>query len=373
MCHGSEKCAECKAREHHARLRYLAWCRRHRLAAVSVRNFYWYAGQVGSREAALLTGAAANPDEEHLPSDTTITDKQKKSIEEGDYGSDKDVETNTGDGSDASGEHPRHKKQSYRKRAYGDDDYEPGGTSDDFYAPAAGHEYHDPLQQGGWKMTHADDEGHAAWAHPSGHAIAGRDGPDGGDWQLFHPSGQPMGKPFRDPSHAQEAVRRHLSGHRKLAYRTPERKIIDAAATAIHKQAWSGWGPALFPKTRQVTGWDWNNHLNGYLANRPQHFACACGDSFPAPSGFHRCACGRQFNSYVIGTGGSNHQASADKFIVREIPVRDDVIVANRHLLTDPGQLGEGEDDETPTMKRPPADWARRGDGARWQGSPIGA
>ena len=98
------------------------------------------------------------------------------------------------------------------------------------------------------------------------------------------------------------------------------------------KQAWSGWGPAVFPETRQVTGWDWDNHLNGYLSNRPQHFACECGTPFSTPSGFHRCGCGKQWNSYVIGTGGSNHEAAADKYLVREIPVRPDVIVANRRL-----------------------------------------
>ena len=101
---------------------------------------------------------------------------------------------------------------------------------------------------------------------------------------------------------------------------------------AARKQSWSGWGPAQFPKTRQVTGWDWNPRLEGYLANRPQRFACECGDSFDTPTGFHRCACGKQWNSYVIGTGGSTHEASAEKYLVREIPVRHDVIVANRKL-----------------------------------------
>lgn len=245
------------------------------------------------------------------------------------------------------------------------------------------------------------------------------------------------------------------------------------------REAWMGWGPAVFSKAREVTGWNWDNHLNGYIANRPQHFACECGSQFPAPSGFQRCGCGRQWNSYVIGSGGNSHEASADKFIVREVPVRPDVIVANRrlsapdeanppsdaerayfadpadvpepyeplgdeyfaedhrqrnqdiaehpqdyphswdememapqhetgppgpshahhdpstgrqadpgsrwaavelvdprtgaiHRLVDPGELDEGEDDGMPTFKKPPADWANRGDGARWQKSPIG-
>lgn len=91
---------------------------------------------------------------------------------------------------------------------------------------------------------------------------------------------------------------------------------------------------------RHVAGWDWDNHLNGYTANKPGHFTCACNEQFPTPSGFHRCACGRQWNSYVIGTGGNSKEAAADKFLVREIPVRPDVIVANRKLASkfDPAQ-----------------------------------
>ena len=100
------------------------------------------------------------------------------------------------------------------------------------------------------------------------------------------------------------------------------------------KQAWSGWGPAVVPKTRHVAGWDWNDYQNGYLTNTPRHFECSCGDQFPTPSGFHRCACGKQWNSYVIGSGGGHKEARADQFIVREVPVRPDVIVANRKLAS---------------------------------------
>jgi hypothetical protein len=116
-------------------------------------------------------------------------------------------------------------------------------------------------------------------------------------------------------------------------YHDPDLGHVMQGRKGQRKQAWSGWGPSVAPKTRKVAGWDWDNHLNGYLANRPQHFACECGDSFPAPSGFQRCACGRQWNSYVIGSDGPGREASADKFIVREVPVRPDVIVANRRMV----------------------------------------
>jgi len=50
--------------------------------------------------------------------------------------------------------------------------------------------------------------------------------------------------------------------------------------------------------------------------------------------GHHECKCGRLWNGYVIGTGGSNHEAAAEKYLVREIMVRPDVIVASRQAAT---------------------------------------
>lgn len=131
----------------------------------------------------------------------------------------------------------------------------------------------------------------------------------------------------------------------------------------VRKLAWSGFGfgPSSFqPK---VAGWIWDSHLNGYIANAANKFACNCGESFEVPS-YHNCKCGKIYNSYVIGTGGDNHTASIEKYICREIQVRPDVIVANRkakrHKVTDPGALGDGEEDDLPTMKPVPQDWRRR-------------
>jgi hypothetical protein len=224
------------------------------------------------------------------------------------------------------------------------------------------------------------------------------------DWGMSEP------KPFADtrPGHevqhlkdkvhqfgdaAQQASERWQNGHGGLFEdQNAEERLKEKARFSSRKQAWTGWGPAVFPKARQVQGWNWDSHLNGYLANQPRHFECSCGQQFPAPSGFHRCSsCGTQWNSYVIGTGGSNHNASADKFLVREIPVRPDVIMANRklaglegtrlvdrsgniHTLVDPGEVDPdgGTDAGTSTFKQQPKDWARRGDGAKWQKSPIG-
>jgi hypothetical protein len=153
------------------------------------------------------------------------------------------------------------------------------------------------------------------------------------------------------------------------------------------KQAWSGWGPAQFPKTRKVAGWEWSDNLQAYLSNSPRVFTCGCNQEHQTPMGYQRCKCGKAYNSYVIGTGGSNKEASAEKFLVREIAVRPDVIVAkkkrktlqlvdphtgNIHRLIDPGELDEGEDPGHSTFKKPPGDWAKRGDGAKWTKNPIG-
>lgn len=177
--------------------------------------------------------------------------------------------------------------------------------------------------------------------------------------------------------------------------------------------------------TRKVAGWEWDDHLNGYLANKPTAFTCKCGSKHPVPS-YSTCKCGKIWNSYVIGTGGDHHQASVEKFICREVPVREGVIVANkreseiikytedeeeelplksascncwkgyervpgtkpcapgscrkcdshskkesgkvkRHNLSDPGPLGDGKDDKMPDINEDLGkDWYKRGPGGKY-------
>jgi hypothetical protein len=142
----------------------------------------------------------------------------------------------------------------------------------------------------------------------------------GHGWE--HASG-PSGRPYERP----QLTEKGDSGKTPRGRHEGRRKV-----------AWSGWGPAQFPKVREVPGWTWDTHLNGYLANRNHHFACDCGQSFPTPTGFRVCGgCGKQWNSYVIGTGGNVRSAAAEKFLVREIPVRKegDMIVASRRRAGD--------------------------------------
>lgn len=83
--------------------------------------------------------------------------------------------------------------------------------------------------------------------------------------------------------------------------------------------------------TRKVPGWKWDDHMNGYLSKEGRAFTCSCGESIPVPS-YTNCKCGSIWNAYAVGD--THHLASdtADMFIVRSIPVRPGVVMANRKL-----------------------------------------
>jgi hypothetical protein len=208
-----------------------------------------------------------------------------------------------------------------------------------------------------------------------------------------------------------QKLRKHLEGE-------PAAPAPVTAKSATRKEAWTGWGVQPESGTRKVAGFLWDAYLNGYVAHTPGKFACVCGTEIATPSGFQRCACGKQWNSYVIGTGGDRHEASAEKYLVREIPTRDGVIVASKTAcddsdddqdddsddkddekklpwekgssrdfaefvahayaaressifkLTEPGELGEGEDPGTATIGQQPEDWARRNPDGKWNKGP---
>jgi hypothetical protein len=104
--------------------------------------------------------------------------------------------------------------------------------------------------------------------------------------------------------------------------------------------------------TRKVSGWRWDDHLNGYLSKEARAFTCACGERIAAPS-YKTCACGKVWNVYAIGD--SHHLASdtADVYIAREIEVRPGVIMANRRMA------GDGQPKKYPhNQNRPRPAWA---------------
>ena len=122
---------------------------------------------------------------------------------------------------------------------------------------------------------------------------------------------------------------------------------------------------------RQVPGWEYDKHIEAYVAPHPRIFTCSCGENIKAPCGFMVCPCGRQWNSFVIGLGG-NHEASIDKILCREIPVRDNVIVASKRekgdlpintevTVSSPEWLYEmmGTTSEEENANRPPGGWSK--------------
>lgn len=109
-----------------------------------------------------------------------------------------------------------------------------------------------------------------------------------------------------------------------------------SAHTSTRRQAWSGWGSASM---KRVAGWDFDHRLNGYITAAADTFSCDCGENFSTPSGYRKCgSCGRAWNSYVIGTDSHGKEASLEKVICREIPVRKDVIVASKRTADPNGQ-----------------------------------
>lgn len=84
------------------------------------------------------------------------------------------------------------------------------------------------------------------------------------------------------------------------------------------------------PPQQKTADWSWDLHLEGYVTKSAKIFECDCGNTLPVPS-HSMCKCGRLWNSYVIGTsGGEGREASIEKIVCREVPVRENVIVANK-------------------------------------------
>jgi hypothetical protein len=93
--------------------------------------------------------------------------------------------------------------------------------------------------------------------------------------------------------------------------------------------------------TRKVSGWKWDDHLSGYLSKEARAFTCACGEQIPTPS-YRTCKCGKIWNVYAIGDTHHLGSNTAEVFIAREIPVRDNVIMANRKMAKGDCQCWEG-------------------------------
>ena len=106
----------------------------------------------------------------------------------------------------------------------------------------------------------------------------------------------------------------------------------------------------------RVAGWDWDDHLNGFVAvEAAREFTCACGDNVPAP-GYTDCRCGKRWNAYSVVANGQR------KMIAREVPVRQNVVMArtasSRKQAADYSNYSYDQlVDERDTLRQQYADW----------------
>lgn len=128
-----------------------------------------------------------------------------------------------------------------------------------------------------------------------------------------------------------EERKKNLNKQRKKnPFPWPKEKDDKPKKAASRKEAWMGWGPTVAERQHKVDGWEWDKRMSAYIATKqPENFTCKCGAKLPVPS-YTNCKCGKIWNSYVIGTGGENRQAAVEKFMCREVPVRENVIVAGK-------------------------------------------
>ena len=71
----------------------------------------------------------------------------------------------------------------------------------------------------------------------------------------------------------------------------------------------------------------------------------------------------------TIGDAVKNAPANITRDVQASVQLVDPR-TGNIHNLIDPGELDEGDDPGHPTFRKQPRDWARRGEGAKWQRAP---
>lgn len=75
--------------------------------------------------------------------------------------------------------------------------------------------------------------------------------------------------------------------------------------------------------------WYLDKKLSAYVSKTPQKFACSCGSHIAVPS-YTNCKCGKVWNAYSVKSASQGDMM----FVVREVPVRENVLVANRRTAS---------------------------------------
>lgn len=145
---------------------------------------------------------------------------------------------------------------------------------------------------------------------------------------------------------------------------TTHKGIGDRAQTKLHQnmglQPHEVGKPPATPKIGffqpRVEGYRWDDHLAAYVANERKPFRCTTAgcDTEISPPGHTTCAsCGRLWNAYAIGDGQHLASDQADMYLVREIPIRDNVIMANRHFAERENEAEDNVNSDGPFQDYP--------------------
>lgn len=78
-------------------------------------------------------------------------------------------------------------------------------------------------------------------------------------------------------------------------------------------------------RRKMSSSWHLDNKLSAYVSKVQQKFACSCGAKLDVPA-YNICKCGKIWNAYKV------HSATKGDtmYVVREVPVRENVLVAGR-------------------------------------------
>lgn len=165
-------------------------------------------------------------------------------------------------------------------------------------------------------------------------------------WEVWLPGGHPMGSggvapavpEFGNEETEEEALRKAEQAMSRYAFRK-----------ASHRTAFLDTIEFKAPRHR-VAGWDWDDHLNGFLAaEAAREFTCSCGANVPAP-GYTDCRCGKRWNVYSV------QSPQGQKLISREVPVRENVVMATRAMEAGVSLHDDGmaPDTGTPSLRDHP-------------------
>ena len=123
----------------------------------------------------------------------------------------------------------------------------------------------------------------------------------------------------------------HKREARNLTYRVEtEVEISDSPHFGSRRTASTLWDTIAEPRHR-VAGWNWDDHLAGFVAESVlASFACICGSHVEAP-GLHTCTCGKIWNGSLIQT------KSGERLVCREVPNRGAEVVLASKRTSSPG------------------------------------